>query len=200
MSDPSHCTKSRTNTKHPLYRGIRRRSGKWVSEIREPRKTTRIWLGTYPTPQMAAAAYDVAALALKGSDNVVLNFPHHVNSYPELSSSPSPVDIRRAAAAAAEAMALQGDDDWSTGNRSGATCDEGGSTESSSSENYAMQIGNTQMIMGEEEFVDEEALFGFPSLLVNMADAMMLSPPRINSSYFEDYSAGDFDVESLWSY
>ncbi|XP_055821859.1 ethylene-responsive transcription factor ERF025-like [Solanum dulcamara] len=197
MADLSHTTKSKTNTKHPIYRGIRRRSGKWVCEIREPRKTTRIWLGTYPTPQMAAAAYDVAALALKGTQNVVLNFPHHVNSYPKLPPSPSPDDIRRAAAIAAEVMASQGDDDRSLGSREGDACNEGGSDES---ENYAMQRENTQRITMEEEYVDEEALFDFPSLLVNMAEAMMLSPPRINSFPSEDYSSGDYDGGSLWSY
>ncbi|PHU08538.1 hypothetical protein BC332_20398 [Capsicum chinense] len=151
---------------------------------------------------MAAAAYDVAVLALKGCQNVVLNFPNHVDSYPKLPPSPSPTDIQRAAATAAEAMAYRGDDDRSLGSSSGgATCNEGGSVEfPSSSENYAMQMGSTQMVRDEEEYVDEEALFDFPSLIVNMAEAMMLSPPRINTFPSEDYSSGEFDGESLWSY
>ncbi|OEL37529.1 hypothetical protein BAE44_0001453 [Dichanthelium oligosanthes] len=166
----------RADTRHPVYRGIRYRGGKWVSEIREPRKSNRIWLGTYPTPEMAAAAYDAAALALRGAE-AALNFPGAAASRPAPASC-SPDDIRAAAAAAA---AMVG-----PGERAGHSHLPHAAAAASASTSRADDAGAAggasawDQRAGEKRIVDEDDVFQMPRLLEGMAEGLMMSPPRLS--------------------
>ena len=95
--------KNYKETRHPVFRGVRRRSsGKWVCEVRQPNKKSRVWLGTYPTAEMAARAHDVAVLAMRGR-SACLNFADSVWRLPVPQSS-NVKDIQKTAAEAAEAF------------------------------------------------------------------------------------------------
>ncbi|RWR82366.1 dehydration-responsive element-binding protein 1F-like protein [Cinnamomum micranthum f. kanehirae] len=173
-------------TRHPVYRCVRRRNNnKWVCEVREPNKKSRIWLGTFPSPEMAARAYDVAALALRGS-SAPLNFPDSEWLLPRAKSS-SAEDIRAAAASVTNVFRPVRKKKSS----SSSSCDDLSGAQCSSS----ISSGVWRSVGG--DYVDEDELFNMPGLIADMAEGLLISPPLQEEDY-DDCRESHVDL-SLWS-
>ncbi|KAL2238171.1 dehydration-responsive element-binding protein 1D-like [Sesamum indicum] len=167
-------------TRHPVYRGVRRRnSNKWVCELREPSKQKRIWLGSYPTPEMAARAHDVAALALRGQ-MACLNFADSVWRLP-IPASKEAKDLRKAAAEAAEAFRPRATEE---------VCQEQ-RKEETSTDNDGEKKASPDLCNG--ILYDELSI-------ARLAEGVLLSPPPCLGWRFSwDEVGSDAEVE-LWSY
>ncbi|KAJ4891763.1 Ethylene-responsive transcription factor ERF024 [Raphanus sativus] len=124
---------------------------------------------------MAAIAYDVAALALKGTQSG-LNFPNSASALPAPASM-SPGDIQAAAASAAAAF--------------------GAARDASVERSNVMMNGSYENTNG---FIDEDLIFDMPNVLMDMAEGMLLSPPRqptVDASEADYYTGAD---DYLWNF
>ncbi|ESW30450.1 hypothetical protein PHAVU_002G153900 [Phaseolus vulgaris] len=162
-------------TRHPVYRGVRRRNNnKWVCEMRVPNNNSRIWLGTYRTPEMAARAHDVAALALRGK-SACLNFADSVwrLTVPDTTDAE---EIRRAAVEAAEAFVA----------------------EDVNQQRRSEEIEEPLRLQQEEAMSEDEELH---ELLMRIANEPLMSPPPCvrDGSGWNDVEIFDAEV-SLWNF
>ncbi|KAJ1692721.1 hypothetical protein LUZ63_009419 [Rhynchospora breviuscula] len=186
---PAGRTKFR-ETRHPVFKGVRQRgpAGRWVCEVREPNSKSRIWLGTFPTADMAARAHDVAAIILRGR-TACLNFADSaqlININPDTISGPR--DIQRAAMQFAEYFRPQ------------ELASDVTAVNASDMNSSVCDIGNYGF--GYDEMPSED-------YYKSMAEGMMVEPPPhqsngfagtagYNCNYWED-GEGSGDV-SLWNY
>ncbi|XP_008804750.2 dehydration-responsive element-binding protein 1C-like [Phoenix dactylifera] len=203
---PAGRTKFR-ETRHPVYKGVRRRgsAGRWVCEVREPNKKSRIWLGTFPTAEMAARAHDVAAIALRGR-SACLNFADSASLLPALPRFSSTKDIQRAAVEAAEAFRPSPE----RGNVS--TSGTAAAQMESSSEGAATPVQPSEGTIGGGDsdhgvdvmFYDDMGLGMHGFYYTSMGETLLEEPPPAvaaggweNSNWAEAETGADV---SLWSY
>ncbi|XP_052168209.1 dehydration-responsive element-binding protein 1H [Oryza glaberrima] len=214
---PAGRTKFR-ETRHPVYRGVRRRggAGRWVCEVRVPGKRgARLWLGTYVTAEAAARAHDAAMIALRGGAGgggaACLNFQDSAWLLAVPPAAPSDLaGVRRAAteavagflqrnkttngASVAEAM----DEATSGVSAPPPLANNAGSSETpgpSSIDGTADTAAGAALDMFELDFFGE---MDYDTYYASLAEGLLMEPPPPATALWDNGDEGA-DI-ALWSY
>ncbi|XP_028768437.1 dehydration-responsive element-binding protein 1C-like, partial [Neltuma alba] len=173
-------------TRHPTYKGVRQRNGKWVCELRQPNNNkARLWLGTFANPATAAIAHDVAALSFKG-DSASLNFPDAASSLPLNPHTSSLRSIQFAAMEAAEKR-LCGDDAGKNVSALSLDCNS----------EYSEALEEGGDAAARSMYWDEEEVFNMPALMNSMAEGLIITPPALQRGFNWDDIETTTDL-TLW--
>ncbi|GLJ50719.1 hypothetical protein SUGI_1080500 [Cryptomeria japonica] len=191
---------NRSGTKHPAYVGVRkRRWGLWVTEIRVPNENKRIWLGSFPTPEMAARAHDVAAFALRG-ESANFNFPDLIHSLPCPATS-SATDIQAAAVEAAYSYSQKPEKQEAPQPCSNTEDGDnnGGFHDSESFPQNQSQSTNTAVTVKENNVMTDSWL-DWPNLLMNIADGVLIGSSLVFGNPVTGEEDRDDQFTSLWDF
>uniref|UniRef100_A0ACD5YFV1 Uncharacterized protein n=1 Tax=Avena sativa TaxID=4498 RepID=A0ACD5YFV1_AVESA len=198
-------------TRHPVYRGVRRRgnAGRWVCEVRVPgQRGERLWLGTYLTAESAARAHDAAMLGLLGrSASACLNFADsewRLNVTGPLSDL---AGVRRAALAAVANFLRREAASGATNvpteelDTSSASSDNAGGS-SATSQPYDDGTFDFEVPagMGSDMFdLDMSGEMDVGTYYADLAEGLLLEPPPQHAGACWDTGDGGADPP-LWSY
>ncbi|KAF9597491.1 hypothetical protein IFM89_019018 [Coptis chinensis] len=173
---------------HSNFRGVRQRTwGKWVAEIREPNRGSRLWLGTFSSAVDAAFAYDEAARAMYGSC-ARLNLPGVVKD-----SSNDTLTTKKAASSATESTTTTSDQSGVTGGDCSVKIEHQNEYPILESEHWNAESSATcALSMSRVKKEVEENVDTAPPLV------KPLNQYGSQEDYLKDYSIDDmFDVEQF---
>jgi hypothetical protein len=198
-------------TRHPVYRGVRRRggAGRWVCEVRVPGKRgERLWLGTYLTAEAAARGHDAAMLALGGRSAMCLNFADSAWLLAVPAGLGDLAEVRRAALAAVadfqrreaaySAATLAAPDEV---DNSSLSADNAGSSSEATADGMVEVPADAVLSKGSDMFDFELDMSGdmdLGSYYADFAEGMLIEPPP-QPEFPEVCWDGGAD-SALWSY
>nr|QOY58052.1 dehydration responsive element binding protein 1A [Cynodon dactylon] len=190
---PAGRTKFR-ETRHPVYRGVRRRgnAGRWVCEVRVPgRRSSRLWVGTFDTAEIAARAHDAAMLALAVGD-ACLNFLDSAELLAVPASFCSLDEVRQAVTEAVEDFLRReanAQEDALSGTASSTPC----SSSLTDDEELSSRADDSPF---ELEVLSD---MGWDLYYSSLAQGMLMAPPSAAAAP-GDYGEVNLADVPLWSY